>query len=321
MQSGQMERRLVECPRMPILNLIKCMRPRQWTKNLILFAGLLFSEKGLLFQPAAWLWATVGFFLFCLLSGAVYLINDLVDVERDRRHPEKRLRPIPAGLVTVGQARLAIFLLLVTTIGCAAAISNLFAVSAVAYFLLNLAYSLKLKQLVLLDVLCIAIGFVLRAQAGVGVLRPIEPGIYMSHWLLLCTLMLALFLALAKRRQEIMLLSEGADLHRVSLADYTPGFIDQMIAIVSATTVVSYALYTVSTETVAKFGTDGLVLTVPVVVYGIFRYLYLIHLRKLGDNPSELLLADHPLQITILIWAAAVALIIHSKGLISLSGH
>ncbi|HOY66720.1 MAG TPA: decaprenyl-phosphate phosphoribosyltransferase [Candidatus Ozemobacteraceae bacterium] len=316
-----MERRLVECPRMPILNLIKCMRPRQWTKNLILFAGLLFSEKGLLFQPAAWLWATVGFFLFCLLSGAVYLINDLVDVERDRRHPEKRLRPIPAGLVTVGQARLAIFLLLVTTIGCAAAISNLFAVSAVAYFLLNLAYSLKLKQLVLLDVLCIAIGFVLRAQAGVGVLRPIEPGIYMSHWLLLCTLMLALFLALAKRRQEIMLLSEGADLHRVSLADYTPGFIDQMIAIVSATTVVSYALYTVSTETVAKFGTDGLVLTVPVVVYGIFRYLYLIHLRKLGDNPSELLLADHPLQITILIWAAAVALIIHSKGLISLSGH
>jgi len=306
---------------MPILNLIKCMRPRQWTKNLILFAGLLFSEKGLLFQPAAWLWATVGFFLFCLLSGAVYLINDLVDVERDRRHPEKRLRPIPAGLVTVGQARLAIFLLLVTTIGCAAAISNLFAVSAVAYFLLNLAYSLKLKQLVLLDVLCIAIGFVLRAQAGVGVLRPIEPGIYMSHWLLLCTLMLALFLALAKRRQEIMLLSEGADLHRVSLADYTPGFIDQMIAIVSATTVVSYALYTVSTETVAKFGTDGLVLTVPVVVYGIFRYLYLIHLRKLGDNPSELLLADHPLQITILIWAAAVALIIHSKGLISLSGH
>ncbi|HEY9069079.1 MAG TPA: decaprenyl-phosphate phosphoribosyltransferase [Candidatus Ozemobacteraceae bacterium] len=306
---------------MLILNLLKCMRPRQWTKNLILFAGLLFSEKGLLFQPGAWLWATAGFVLFCLLSGAVYLINDLVDVERDRRHPEKRLRPIPAGLVTVGQARLAIMLLLLSAIGGAAAISNLFAVSAVAYFLLNLAYSLRLKHLVLLDVLCIAIGFVLRAQAGIGALRPIEPGIYMSHWLLLCTLMLALFLALAKRRQEIMLLSEGADLHRVSLAEYTPGFIDQMIAIVSATTVVSYALYTVSTETVAKFGTDGLVLTVPVVVYGIFRYLYLIHRHKLGDNPSELLLADHPLQITILVWASAVAVIIHFKGLISLSGH
>jgi len=302
-------------------SLIKCIRPRQWTKNLLLFAGLLFSEKRLFLQPAAWLWAVAGFIVFCLLSGSVYLMNDIVDIERDRLHPEKRHRPIAAGRVTIPQARFAVVILLVVAFGGSFALSNLFAASAVAYFLLNLAYSFKLKNVVLLDVLCIAGGFVLRAQAGIGALRSIEPNIYMSHWLLLCTLMLALLLALAKRRQEIRLLDDGAGRHRIALAEYTPEFIDQMIAIVSATTVVCYALYTVSIETVSKFGTDGLVLTVPIVLYGIFRYLYLIHLRELGDNPSELLLGDRPLQLAILLWIIAVAVIIHSKGLISISGH
>ncbi|HOT28697.1 MAG TPA: decaprenyl-phosphate phosphoribosyltransferase [Candidatus Ozemobacteraceae bacterium] len=306
---------------MKAADVLTCVRPRQWSKNLILYAGLLFSEKALLFQPAAWFWATCGFFVFCLLSGCVYIINDLVDVERDRRHPEKCRRPIAAGLVTVFQAKILLAILLTAAFGGSLALSGLFACSAAAYFALNLAYSLKLKHVVLLDVLCIAVGFVLRAQAGVGSLRGIDSGIYISHWLLLCTLMLALFLALAKRRQELVTLTENADRHRVSLADYTPAFIDQMISIVSATTVVSYALYTVSQETVAKFGTDGLVLTVPIVVYGIFRYLYLIHLRSLGDNPSELLLADRPLQLTILLWALAVAAIIHSNGLITISTH
>ncbi len=302
-------------------DVLKCIRPRQWSKNLILFAGLLFSEKALLFQPAAWLWAACGFFIFCLLSGCVYIINDLVDIERDRRHPEKCRRPIAAGLVSSFQAKTLLAVLLTVAIVGSFSLSGLFAGSAIAYFALNLAYSLKLKHVVLLDVLCIAIGFVLRAQAGIGALRVIDRSIYMSHWLLLCTLMLALFLALAKRRQELVTLTENADRHRISLADYTPAFIDQMISIVSATTVVSYALYTVSQETVAKFGTDGLVLTVPIVVYGIFRYLYLIHLRSLGDNPSELLLADRPLQMTILLWALAVAAIIHSNGLITISTH
>lgn len=302
-------------------DVLKCVRPRQWSKNLILFAGLLFSEKALLFQPAAWLCAACGFFIFCLLSGCVYIINDLVDIERDRRHPEKCRRPIAAGLVSAFQAKTLLAVLLTVSGVASLSLSGLFAGSAAAYFALNLAYSLKLKHVVLLDVLCIAVGFVLRAQAGIGALRVIDSGIYMSHWLLLCTLMLALFLALAKRRQELVILTENADRHRVALADYTPAFIDQMISIVSATTVVSYALYTVSQETVAKFGTDGLVLTVPIVVYGIFRYLYLIHLRSLGDNPSELLLSDRPLQVTILLWALTVASIIHSNGLITISTH
>ncbi|HNW33895.1 MAG TPA: decaprenyl-phosphate phosphoribosyltransferase [Candidatus Ozemobacteraceae bacterium] len=306
---------------MLINSIIKCIRPRQWTKNLILFAGLLFSEKRLLLQPAAWLWAVAGFVVFCLLSGSVYLLNDIVDVERDRKHPEKCHRPIAAGQVSIPQARFAAVILLIVALGGSFALSNLFAASAVAYFLVNLAYSFRLKHVVLLDVLCISVGFVLRAQAGVGALRIIEPSIYISHWLLLCTLMLALFLALAKRRQEIRLLNTEAGRHRTSLAEYTPEFIDQMIAIVSSTTVVCYALYTVSAETVLKFGTDGLVLTVPVVLYGIFRYLYLIHLRELGDNPSELVLADRPLQLAVLLWIIAVAVIIHSHGLISISGH
>lgn len=304
---------------MNFAEILSCIRPRQWTKNCILFAGLLFSEKALLFQPTAWLWAAAGFCVFCLLSGCVYIINDLVDVDRDRQHPEKCRRPIAAGRISIPQAKGLLAVLLVIAFGAAFALPGLFAASAVAYFILNLAYSLKLKHVVLLDVLCIAIGFVLRAQAGIGALRGIDSSIYMSHWLLLCTLMLALFLALAKRRQELMLLTGNADRHRISLADYTPEFIDQMIAIVSATTVVSYALYTVSQETVAKFGTDALVLTVPIVVYGIFRYLYLIHLHRLGDNPSELLLSDRPLQITILVWTLAVVAIIHSKGLITIS--
>lgn len=304
---------------MKIADVLRCVRPRQWPKNVILFAGLLFSEKALLFRPAAWLWATAGFAIFCLLSGCVYIINDIVDVERDRRHPEKCRRPIAAGLISITQAKMLLATLLLIALGAAFAFPGLFGMSAASYFVLNLAYSLKLKHIVLLDVLCIAVGFVLRAQAGIGALRGIDSSIYMSHWLLLCTLMLALFLALAKRRQELMLLTDRADRHRVSLADYTPEFIDQMIAIVSATTVVCYALYTVSQETVAKFGTDGLVLTVPIVVYGIFRYLYLIHLHRLGDNPSELLLSDRPIQITLLVWTLAVIAIIHSKGLLSIA--
>ncbi|MBF0502405.1 MAG: decaprenyl-phosphate phosphoribosyltransferase [Candidatus Riflebacteria bacterium] len=294
--------------------LFKTMRPRQWTKNLVVFAPLIFSEKQLLWKPMAWLCSIGGFILFSCISGAVYIMNDLVDLEHDRIHPEKRNRPLASGTLSVSVARFALLFLFAFSMGASLFMPPLFAGSAVAYFAANIAYSFKLKNVVILDVLTIAIGFVLRAQAGVGAIQMIDPAVYISHWLILCTLMLALFLGMAKRRQELQQLREGAASHRKILSEYSAHFLDEMTGIVSSITIISYALYTVSAETILKYGTDKLVYTVPFVLYGIFRYMYLIHMRNQGDNPSEILLSDRPLQITILLWLVSVVAIIHLSG-------
>jgi len=287
------------------------LRPKQWIKNLILFAALIFSEKGLLFEPVAWLYAFAGFIIFCALSGSVYLLNDIADVEKDRLHPQKSLRPIAAGELSMTEGKAALIIILLISLTAAYYLSELFFSMALAYFMLNLAYSFKLKNMVILDVMCIAIGFVLRATAGVGALKSLEPSIYISHWLVLSTMMLAMFLGLAKRRQEIATYHDEAIHHRNILSQYSLNFIDQMTSILAAMAILTYSFYTVSADTIAKFGSDRLIYTVPMVLYGVLRYLYLIHIQDQGENPSEVVMHDRPLQVNLLIWALFVILLIH----------
>jgi len=289
------------------LSLVLSLRPSQWTKNLVLFAALLFGQR-LLDGPAV-LHAVAAFVIFCALSGVVYLINDVADREADRRHPVKKLRPIASGAVSVPAALTLAAVLGAVSVAGAFWLSTLFGVVSVSYLALLSLYSGVLKHIVILDVLTIAIGFVLRAVAGaVAVNVPI------SHWLYVLTILGALFLALSKRRHELVLLADGAIRHRRILEEYSPYLLDQMIAVVTASTIVAYAFYTVSPETVQKFGTDRLMLTLPFPLYGIFRYLYLVHLKEGGGSPSDMLLNDRPLLLCVGLWAAAVALIIYGPA-------
>jgi len=283
------------------------MRPRQWVKNLFVFAGLVFAQR--LFTESAWR-ALAGFAIFCALSGAIYLINDVADRERDRLDPRKRARPIAAGRLPAGVAVAAAIVLVVVGLVFAAILSRPFLVTALAYVVLLIAYSAWLKHIVIVDVLVVAGGFVLRAVAGAVVID-----VEISGWLLICTILLALFLALGKRRYEYVALEQDAVRHRPILAEYSPALLDQMIAVVTASTVTAYALYTMSPETVAKFRTHWLPATLPFVLYGIFRYLYLLYQRRLGGNPSELLLSDRALLINTVCWICAVLLIIYGARL------
>lgn len=291
------------------------LRPKQWTKNLILFVALLFSEKGLVFSYQAWILALAGFVTFCGLSGSVYILNDLADLEKDRLHPVKRNRPLPSGDLSITEAKSALIIILLLSLLASWKLSGLFFSLAMTYFMMNLAYSFKLKKVVILDVMCIAIGFVLRATAGVGALKSLEPQIYISHWLVISTLMLAMFLALVKRRQEIKNHEENAVKQRKILAHYSLAYIDQMTSILATMALITYTFYTVSPETIAKFGTDKLVYTVPIVLYGFLRYLYLTHIREIGENPSEIALTDRPLQICVVLWALLAVSTIHSTRL------
>ena len=279
------------------------LRPRQWVKNLFVFAGLVFAQK--LFTPSVWP-ALGAFAVFCALSGSVYLLNDAADREKDRLHPDKKWRPIASGRLPAGTAVTAAAVLVVAALAGSLALSRPLAVVALAYAVLLGAYSVWLKHVVIVDVIVVAIGFVLRAVAGAVA---IDVGI--SGWLLICTVLMALFLALGKRRHEYLTLGEAAVRHRPILAEYSAGLLDQMIAVVTASTVTAYALYTMSPETVAKFETHLLPVTLPFVLYGIFRYLYLLYRRQLGGNPSELFLNDGPLLVNTLLWILAVALIIY----------
>ena len=287
--------------------IVASMRPRQWVKNLFVFAGLIFAQR--LFTPAAWL-SLAGFGIFCALSGAIYLINDVADRDRDRLDPRKRMRPIAAGRLPVPVAVAAAVLLVIGGLGFAAILSRTFLLTAVAYVVLLIAYSAWLKHIVIVDVIVVACGFVLRAVAGAVVID-----VEMSGWLLICTILLALFLTLGKRRYEYVALEQDAARHRPILAEYSPALLDQMIAVVTASTVTAYALYTMSPETVAKFHTHWLPATLPFVLYGIFRYLYLLYQRRLGGNPSELLLSDRALLINTICWICAVLLIIYGLRL------
>ena len=284
--------------------LLAAVRPRQWTKNLLVFAGLIFSRG--LHEPALVARSAAAFALFCLLSGGIYLINDVLDAERDRLHPQKRHRPVASGRLPAPVAFWAGIALLMGASLAAFALSVRFGVVAVAYAALLSAYSAGLKHVVIVDTLIIAAGFVLRALAGVVVLD-----IELSNWLLLCTILLALFLTFGKRRHERLALDAGAADHRPILEEYSPQLLDQMIAVVTASTLMAYALYTMAPETQTKLGTTRLPLTIPFVLYGIFRYLYLLYRRDLGGNPSELFLTDRALLLAVALWGAAVIVILY----------
>jgi len=310
---------MIEPPRPPVAaaeafrshsllsGLLASLRPSQWTKNLIIFAGVLFGQR--LTDVSAVLAAAGAFVIFCLLSGVVYLINDVMDREADRRHPIKKARPIASGALPVRAALTAAGLIAAGALVSALALRPEFGLVALLYVVLLGLYSWRLKHVVIIDVLTIAVGFVLRAVAG-AVVIPVA----VSVWLYLLTILLALFLALAKRRHELVLLADGATGHRRILQEYSPYLLDQMISVVTASTLVAYAIYTVSPETTAKFQTHWLGLTLPFPLYGIFRYLYLVHQKDGGGSPSDMLLTDRPLLICVALWAAVVALIIYGPS-------
>jgi len=289
-----------------IKGLIKSLRPLQWSKNAFIFAGLLFSQN--LFHLSYLLKSIAAFFLFSFVSGATYIINDIRDLEEDRIHPKKRFRPIASGRLKVSFALpFAIFLILVSLILAFLLNWDFFLVISL-YLILTLSYSFFLKEIVILDLLAIAFGFVLRAWAGTVVI-----GVSLSVWLFICTILLALFLGITKRKTEIALLGDSAPNHRSVLSHYSHNFLDQMTSVVTAATVVSYAIYTVAPETVAKFGTNKLFLTIPFVLYGIFRYLYLIYHAEFMENPEWALIKDLSLTIAILLWIISVVLILYLK--------
>ncbi len=287
-----------------LLALFRSMRPHQWTKNLILFAGLLFA--GRLFDLFSDLTAVAAFFIFCLLSSAIYIINDIKDVERDRNHPTKCHRPIAAGDLSIHTAAIAAAVISVAAVLCAFLLDPGFGVVSLIYFALLFAYSFWLKHIVILDVLTLAMGFVLRAIGGAEAVD-----VEFSSWLLLCTILLALFLGLSKRRHELVLLGDNAQSHRKILEEYSPYLLDQMIGVVTASTLMAYALYTMADETIQKFGTSYMILTVPFVIYGIFRYLYLVHQKEEGGNPTSILISDKPILINVVLWGIVSAILIY----------
>ena len=284
--------------------LVRSLRPGQWTKNLLVFAPLLFAVR--LFDPMSVLRASAGFAVFCALSSVVYLINDVMDREGDRQHPTKRMRPIAAGIVPVATAISLAGLIAAVALAASFFLDFRFGVIAACYVGLQTLYSLSLKHIVIIDALTLSIGFVLRAVAGAVVID-----VVISHWLFVCTILLALFIALAKRRHELVLLAGGAANHRPILDEYSAYLLDQMIGVVTASTLIAYIFYTISPETEQKFGTAWLGLTIPFPLYGIFRYLYLVHRREGGGNPSDLLLNDRPLLACVTLWVVAVVLIVY----------
>lgn len=288
-----------------------CLRPHQWTKNLVVFAALLFAKE--LGDPHKVLLTLGAFAAFCLLSGAVYLVNDVVDLKQDRFHPTKRERPIAAGRISPSFALASGIFLYVLSLLFSYSLGADFFKVAVAYSVITICYTFYFKKIAILDVMAISVGFVMRAIAGGAVI-----GVPSTFWLLLCTFLLALFLALSKRRHELVFLSEDAIKHRTNLAEYSPYLLDQMIGVVTASTVLAYTLYTVSPDTVAKFQTDKLSFTVPFVIFGIFRYLYLIHQKQEGGSPARHLYRDKPLLISIVLWVAACTGIIYSARLLKL---
>jgi 4-hydroxybenzoate polyprenyltransferase len=293
-----------------IVALLKELRPKQWTKNLLLFAGVLFSRH--VDEPDLMLRAAGGFLAFSLLAGTVYLLNDLKDLEVDRQHPRKRLRPLASGRLPVAAAWAAVIPLLAAVAWLSSRLGVGFSVVALVYLLSTLAYTLFLKNQVVVDVFVIAIGFVLRAIAGVELLRPVVPETELSPWLLVCTFFGALFLALAKRRREIANAGAAQAIRQRAVLDaYTPELLDGLLLISAANSLMSYALYTIWPGTVAKFGTEALLYTVPLVAYGIFRYLFLVRSSGSTEDPAHVLINDRPLALCVVAYVAAVLWILY----------
>ena len=283
--------------------LFKTMRPRQWTKNVFLFAALVFDKQ--LFVVDSFLRTLAGFALFCLISSSVYIFNDLADVEADRQHPEKKNRPIASGKLPVNAAWVAGIVIVIVALVLSYLLAPAFSAVIGTYFLLNLAYSKWLKHIPILDVLIISAGFVLRVGAGVTLIA-VER---FSPWLYIVMSLLSLFLGFGKRRAELALLAHGAGSHRKVLDGYTLPLLDQYIMIVSGTTIVAYSLYTFSAPNLPD--NHAMMLTIPFLVYAIFRYLYLIEVKHAGGAPEEVLLSDRPFQIAMVLWAITVLAIFY----------
>jgi 4-hydroxybenzoate polyprenyltransferase len=273
----------------------QALRVKHWVKNGLVFAALIFSKN--IFNYEMLGRAAAAFFLFGFLASGIYLINDLADVREDKRHPAKCHRPIASGKIGLSYAIFASSVLVFLSVLSSFLMSFWFGVILFVYFVLNVLYSAYFKSVVIVDVFCVASGFVLRVLAG-GVII----GVPVSHWLIVCTGLLALFLSFTKRRHELILLGDNASAHRKILEEYSPYFLDQMIAVVTSATLIGYILYTISEVTIQKFGTDKLIFTIPFVLYGIFRYLYLVHQKTKGGNPTELLLTDAPILVDIILW-------------------
>ncbi len=291
---------------MVVVEILKSLRPKQWIKNLFIFAALLFSQN--LFNRPLLILTVEAFVAFCLASSAHYIFNDLRDIEEDRLHPVKRNRPLASGRLKKAPAVAALLVIGAAGIALAASINTPFLLMVLGYLALQTLYSMWLKHVVILDIFVVAAGFLIRVVAGGLAIR-----VEISSWLLICTILLSLFLAMGKRRHELVLLNKDATSHRPILKEYNVYLLDQMISVVTASTLVAYCLYTISEETVAKFGTRNLIFTVPFVLYGIFRYLYLIHQKAEGGTPEALIVQDKPLLIDIFLWIVAAALILKFK--------
>jgi len=289
-----------------ISGLIKSLRPKQWTKNGFIFAALVFDVK--LFQPELFLKTLAGFILLCFISGTVYLINDLVDIEKDRAHPVKKNRPIPSGEVPMKVAIAAAIILPVVCLPVSYWLDPIFGIIITGYLILQTAYSFILKNMVVVDVLTIAAGFVLRVAAGV----PLVEATRFSPWLYVFTVLLALFLGLGKRRQELVLLRGRAAMARSILTEYNISFVDAMMPVVTTGTVITYAFYTFSAPNLPD--NHLMMLTIPFVIYGIFRYLYIIHVQGNGGAPDEVLLTDRPLQVALILFCLVVIIILYSSN-------
>ena len=285
-----------------VKSLIQTMRPKQWAKNIFLFAGLIFDQK--LNDTPSFLRVFAGFVLFCLISGAVYIINDIADIEGDRKHPEKRFRPIASGAIPIRAAWISAVIILLIDIPLTLLLSPTFTLFVLMYLALNLAYSKFLKHIPIIDVIILASFYVLRVAAGVALIDVKR----FSPWLYVVTTLLALFIGFGKRRTELALLAEGAKDHRRVLEGYTIPLLDQFITIVSGTTIVAYSLYTFSAPNLPT--NHSMMLTIPFVLYGIFRYLYLIHLEK-GGSPEDVVFSDKPLQAAVVLYGLAVIIIFY----------
>ncbi|MBI3913141.1 MAG: decaprenyl-phosphate phosphoribosyltransferase [Chloroflexi bacterium] len=292
--------------------LIQAMRPRQWDKNFLLYLPFVFTLRQV-WQPfteqmySLFLTATAAFVIFCALSGVVYLINDLLDVEKDRLHPTKRFRPIASGALPRAHAKTASIALIVVALPLAFWLDAIFGLIALTYFALMVLYSFRLKHIILVDVFTVAFGFVLRAVAGAAAIH-----VRASPWLFVCTLLVALFVSFGKRRHELILLDDNASEHRAILKEYTPQVLDQMISVTAGTFVMAYSLYTFSAENLPR--NNAMMLTIPFALYVIFRLLYLIHVKNEGGSPEEMILRDKPLLASILLWGGMSAAILYFFG-------
>lgn len=279
------------------------MRPKQWAKNGFLFVALIFDRK--LTNLPAFRDTIFAFVLFSLLASSIYLINDLSDIEADRQHPKKKNRPLASGELPVGVARAAIVVILLGVFPAAYLLSPPFALVCVIYFILNLGYTLSLKHIPLIDVLVLASFYLLRVSAGVVIIQVDR----FSPWLYLFTTFLALFLGIGKRRAELILMETSSNNHRKVLDGYTVSFLDQLISIDLTLTILTYSLYTFSAPNLP--GNHAMMLTIPFVIYGIFRYLYLVHVESHGEAPEDILMTDRPLQASIVLWGGAILIIFY----------